>query len=126
MKVRTHITIEKETLAKVEADAKSLGLSISSYLGLLIPRKRNARWFTAPSVVEAVETVIDQRDNGIQKKIEKALGCGPTHPGALPRPEQFSLGEGVDFLIARLQYYKQEGRERRQAEINKAFDEAKI
>ena len=92
---------------------------MSAYVGLLIPgKRRNTGWFHAPTVIEALETVMADRDNDIQKRIEKALGC--------PLPEKCSLREGVDLLIARLEYYKQEGSERRQAEITKAFDEAKM
>ena len=36
MKVRTHITIEKEILDTATEDARRLGLSISSYVGLLM------------------------------------------------------------------------------------------
>ena len=44
-------------------------------------------------ILEAMETTIQSRENGMQKKIEKALGC--------PLPEGCSPKEGVDFLINR-------------------------
>ena len=103
MKIRTHITIEKETLDAATKDAKRLGLSMSAYVGLLIPgKRRNTGWFHAPTVIEALETVMADRENGIQKKIEKALGC--------QLPEQCSTREGVDCLIARYNELKKKDR----------------
>ena len=55
MKVRTHITIEKEILDYAKIAAKRLGLSMSAYVGLLIARynelkerlpfKDSTRWY---------------------------------------------------------------------------------
>ena len=36
MKVRTHITVEKDILDKGKEDATQMGLSMSSYVGMLI------------------------------------------------------------------------------------------
>ena len=40
MKVRTHVTIEKELLDYAKRAAKQLGVSMSAYVGLLIRIKR--------------------------------------------------------------------------------------
>ena len=103
MKIRTHITIERNILAKVEEDAKKFGISMSALVSLLIVGNDNrSGWFPlrVPAILDMLETVIVSRENGMQEKIEKALGC--------PLPEGCSPKEGVEFLINRYNELREE------------------